>query len=99
MRVVTAESAWLTKTDGHHTVAVDMFARALVGVLSSRNWNDQLVGHLVDKYANTYDDVRFFLYRTVAYEPAPRSRGLMGRDTYDARRAMHVCRDMRRARA
>ena len=67
MQTVAAESKWLTRQDGQHTVANTLLMRILTELLRSRHWNDQLVGAYLDKYANTYDDVRFYAYRNFTY--------------------------------
>ena len=78
MQVVAAESIWLTNKDGQHTVANSLLARILTELLHSRHWNDQLVGAYLDKYANTFDDVRFYAYRNFAYAQALRWTGALG---------------------
>jgi len=67
MQIVAAESRWLSAQDKSHTVANELLARVMRTLLESRNWNDQLLGAFLDKYANTHDDVRFYTFRNLAY--------------------------------
>ncbi|GBB94666.1 hypothetical protein RclHR1_00240014 [Rhizophagus clarus] len=66
LNLLKIESAYLTSASGTHQFSNNHFYHIVEGLIDNENFSEPLKNEFVEKYWNTYDDLRFYFLKNAA---------------------------------